>query len=67
MMRDKITSADDAIDLVCNGDVAEEPLDHVQARRRSRRGVHVEARIPGQPRLRRRVLVRGAVAGDQVQ
>jgi len=47
--------------------VMEESFNHVQPRRRRRREMHGDARMPGQPRLDNGMLMRGVVVGDQVQ
>ncbi len=49
------------------GDVAKEPLNHIEAGRRSRREVHVKARMLLRPPNRCSVLVRRVVVSDQVQ
>lgn len=49
------------------GEVAEETLDPVQPGRRGGGEVHDESRMLVQPRLHGRMLVRGAVVGDQMQ
>src|SRR5438552_2546581 len=46
---------------------AEEALDLVEPRRRCRGEVHVETRVPLEPRLHLGVLVCSVVVGDQVQ
>lgn len=49
------------------GEVAKEPLDHVQPRGRGRGEMHMNARVLGQPLLYLRVFVRRIVIEDQVQ
>jgi len=48
-------------------DVAKEPFDHVQPRRRGWREVHVKSRMFVQPCLHVGMLMSGVVVGDQVQ
>ena len=49
-----------------SGDLGEEAFDQVEPGRRGRREMHVEARMPGQPRLDLGMLVGGVVVGDQM-
>ena len=49
-----------------SGDLGEKALDQVEPGRRGRREMHVESRMPGQPRLDLGMLVGGVVVGDQM-
>lgn len=49
-----------------SSDFSEEALDQIEPGRRCRREMHVEARVPGQPRPDLGVLVSGVIVGDQM-
>jgi len=58
--------AEDASAQLLLREIAEEALDHVQPRATGGREVHVEAWVPFQPALYKRMFVGGVVVDDQV-
>ncbi len=67
---DRALEVDDGVEHAApdalSSDLGEEALDQIEPGRRGRREMHVEARMPGQPRLDFGMLVGGVVVGDQM-